>query len=77
MDPVGFALGVIAAFKDIYLASKFVYDTVNSGLKYQEERQEVVKDLRREILFLRSFGRWFAESRGMVTNDAALNQVRC
>lgn len=75
MDPFSLTLGIISVFKDAYLVSRFVYTTLNSGLKHAEERVEIIKDFRHELLLLRSFGRWFVDSKGMVTNDSSLNTV--
>lgn len=75
MEAAGLVFGVISVFKDGYLVARFVYNTINSGLKHEEERAEIAQKLRHELLCLQSFGSWLVDSRGRVTNDPTLNAV--
>lgn len=74
-EPFSIALGIISVFKDTYLVGKFIYKTVSSGTNNETERKQIAYDFRRELLLLRSFGKWFVNSKGLITRDSELDEV--
>ena len=75
MEGVGLALAVVATFKEVYLLSKFIQQTVSSIKNKNAERLELEKDFRTQILFLQSLGRILFGGEG-ITNNPALDEVK-
>ena len=74
MEGVGLALAVVATFKEVYLLSKFIQQTVSSIKNKNAERLELEKDFRTQVLFLQSLGRILFGGSG-ITNNTALDEV--
>jgi len=74
-EPVSTALTVIAAFKEAYLISRFVYKTAKSSVHLSEEKKLIVSDFKGEVLYLKSFWVVFDFYDGKIVPDANLNEV--
>jgi hypothetical protein len=74
-DPFSLSVGIITLFKETYLVATFIYQTVNSAKNSVEDRKDVISKMRWELLLLRSFGRYFSRTNGIVVNDAQLDEV--
>ncbi|OCL05378.1 hypothetical protein AOQ84DRAFT_366687 [Glonium stellatum] len=74
-DPLSLTIGIISAFKDAYFVGKYIYKTYLSAKNYDAEKQEFAQAFRHEVLFLGSFGRWFSNAFGKVTDEPELDQL--
>jgi hypothetical protein len=74
MEGIGLALAIVATFKEVYLLSKFIQQTVSSIRNKNVERLEIEKDFRTQMLFLQSLGQILFGGNG-ITNNAALDEV--
>ena len=70
MDPASFSFAVITAFKEVYLLSKFVCNTLTSVSNYKSEQRELATEFFLEFTYTRSFGRLFLQGLGMNADDA-------
>jgi hypothetical protein len=52
MEPVGFTLGLITTFKEVYLLSRYVYEACKSARASDEECEKLRRDLRCELVFV-------------------------
>lgn len=75
MEPFSLILGVVAAFKDIYFVSRFVYRTACSARHYREEQRELLIEFRHEFLYLITFWRVIVPDAGKVASEDQLSQV--
>lgn len=75
MDPLSLTLGLVTAFKEVYLISKFIYHTMASARHSDTERESLRKEFRLEFLYVQSFGRYFLKGKGIL-DDAELDPVR-
>lgn len=75
MDPFSLTVGIVQLSKETYLVANYIYKTLISARNSEEERRDVVAQIRRELLFFQSFGRYFADPRGIVVDDVDLNEV--
>ena len=75
MEPLSLAVGIVAAVKDTYKVTNFVYLTVKSARNADEERDEIVGNMRQELLFLLSFQSYFQRAHGAVVHSSDLDEV--
>jgi len=75
MEPASLSLAVVAAFKEVYFVSRFVYKLANSAKHYREEQHELLVEFRQQFLYLKTFWRVIVPSDGNVANDDQLNPV--
>ena len=68
-------MGVVTLVKETYLIASFIYKTINSSRRSEDERKEVVSQMRWELLVLQSFGRYFTRANGKVVGDVELDEV--
>ena len=74
MEPVGLSLSVLTALKEVYLLSKFVFNTLASVNNHKTEQQYLRFDFYHEFEYTRSFGRLFLQTQGQA-KDVDLNAV--
>ena len=74
MDPLSLTLGLITAFKEVYLLSRCVYRACESARASDEERWKLRRDLRYELIYVQSFGRFYLKNNN-VASDARLDDV--
>lgn len=77
MEPVSSVIAVVEAFKEVYLLTKFVYESAKSASHFQEEEKSLVAEFEIELLHLRSFWTIFTRADGSLIEDNVLNQVSC
>lgn len=77
MEPVSTVVAVVEAFKEVYLLTKFVYESAKSASHFQEEEKSLVAEFEIELLHLRSFWTIFIRADGSLIEDNILNQVSC
>lgn len=75
MDPFSLTVGIVQLSKETYLVANFIYKTLNSAKHSEEERKDALAQIRRELLFFQSFGRYFADPSSLVAGDVDLNEV--
>lgn len=71
----GLALAVVAAFKDVYYISRFVYRTACSAKHYREEQRALLLEFRHEFLYLKTFWRVIVPRAGEVASEDQLSRV--
>lgn len=76
MDPASLTLAVIASLKDLYFASRFVYETATSAKYYREEQQDLMNEFKYHVVFLELFWKIFVRRNATGTVDQALEEVR-
>ena len=74
MEPISLSLSVLTAFKEAYLLSKFVYNTLALVNNHKMEQQDLQFDFYHEFENTRSFGRLFLQRQGQA-KDVDLNAV--
>lgn len=75
MEAASLALGVVAAFKDLYYVSRFVYRTACSAKHYRDEQRALLLEFRHEFLYLKTFWRVIVPFTGKVANEEQLGRV--
>jgi hypothetical protein len=75
MDGFSFALALVASFKEVYLLSKFIHQTIITMKNNKAQRRELGKEFQTQVLFLQSLGLLLFGGNG-ITNNAALDPVR-
>ena len=75
MEPFSLAVGIVSVVKDTYRVANFVYMTVKSACNADEERDEIVGNMRQELLFLLSFQSYFQRAHGAIVHSRDLDQV--
>jgi hypothetical protein len=74
-DPVSLTLALITAFKEVYLLSRCIYRACESAKASEEERAKLRQDLRFELIYIQSFGRYYLKSKS-IADDDRLDKVR-
>lgn len=69
-DPLSLTLSLLTAFKEVYLISRCIYRACETAKASDEERTRLRKDIRFELLYLQSFGRYYLK------NDGAANSTK-
>ena len=76
MDPASLTLGVVAAFKDVYFVSRYLYKFAYSAKHFREEQQALLMDFRQAFLYLKTFWRVIVPTDGKVAGDEQLDAVK-
>jgi hypothetical protein len=67
-------IGLITAFKEVYLLSRCLYQACESARASNEESEKLRRDLRYELETVQAFGRLFLKNKSGI-NDAGLDAV--
>jgi len=73
-DPFSITIGLITVFKEVYLLSHCIYKACESAKASEEEREKLRQDLRFELLYIQSFGRYYLNTKS-IANDERLDKV--
>ena len=75
MDPASLSLGVLTAFKEVYLVAKFVYKTAASAKHHSSEQRTTLAEFHYEFLYIHSFRQVLLLHKSKIVNEDQLNKV--